>query len=1306
MAPNKRINTRRSILRSNFKPQQCDFKCNSGDILDKNEEQCQRESENQAVNTNTESHVTNELMEVAEDISSPSQSKPECNYSKNSKTYKSHLQPIAKSFRTFGLNNKPINNESSQFKETPTLHASSQDSSQCSNGVSAKVSANFTIDLSETSPHCFLLNTYIETPLQKYENSESFRKNVLLVRKSSNEECSDQPLPKKAKADHEGNVIKKAQRTSQIPKLSFDFSDDEGEKVNLSTGSTKCPTIYSCKHCDFSELNITHMVSHYDNVHPYVRYKATYIQDPCDESATFHCLECPAEFLSVLDLQRHYTKNHPHGPDFQLTTNEFQLAHKCFVCSYTTKELNDLETHYREAHPCENIPKETKKAEVSLSLVNPEHKPEVSKSHAELKDPSWTMKPAVDVHKGKKPPAKSNQSSLSKSTFRDMYYCQFCTFSSPNIMSVVGHRAGKHFAKRSTNSKEFILYNPQLKEKLRSKTETPLRMPDSDCRKQVCRNGDHKHQMDKAPEASIPSLERVNKHMVLICEEIKTKLQENNASFPRNLPLPILRRSDKQMFFCHLCNHRQRTLQQVLYHCSKSHQGVAVSSKDVERHTSNVLQQRNKSVKRMTGQKDKHLQGKKEVDVSRSKPDLEKDTAATTEQQRSLQCCQCRFNTLCVTDLKKHVWEMHNSKRSSLDILRECFRQGNILPGYHCDVCVFSHTQAAVVYEHFQEQHPDQKTTLEYVNTQLHVGPVLVSLKKRKVESKGASPTFHAYQVPLEFDTSAGSPQASLCPFSENFQCSFCLASFPSQNCLDIHCVSKHKGDTMNNDSIHTRVHFYTCPHCPYVNVRYQRIRRHCQRKHSGLSSGANRFSVDKIYANHCEESMKNDDPLRVGGYICKICSQICATWEKLKMHCNEVHVSTEASSYLNESKSAPGVSNMNRNYTEKLHNPPKSGPKVSLSNEVNKYVTSSLKAQECFYTCALCPKFFVSRKHLGEHYVEKHGKEAFSKYCALLDKGVNETTNLPQSNPDSSPSQQDTSELCNSSSTAAGKKLVFKCPRCPYVNASHSGTLAHCRMRHPRLVTRKCKFQTDEVNVAAAVKCQSVVKGSSVRGYACRQCPQIHNSLKMLRIHCDLEHNRIKPIASDDPDSTNYQPEFCQGSVPEAISTPSTNSSQTCPSQRIAQAEPRQDEQVECKVCPNLTFDSAQQLISHYNTRHFSDCMLDFIVISQASEKNSGLYRCCLCQTRVQGVPNLHRHLDHHMETAEQAVELTDMKGLVVDLPQMKSSTVSNLAYTVVYTLSIVCCDLTVFVFLIRRKTACSCLKLWRIWPSGMCHQ
>lgn len=1122
MAPNKRINTRSSIL-SNFKTQQCDFKCKSGDILDKNEEQCQRESKDQAVTTNTESHVTNELMEVEEDISLPQQSKPECNYSKNSKTYKSNLQPIAKHFRTFGLNNKPINNESSEFKETPTLHASSQDSSQCSSGVSAKVSANFTIDLNETSPHCFLLDTYIEAPLQKYETFEKFRKNVLFVRKSSNEECSNQSLPKKAKADHKGNVIKKAKRSSQIPKLSFDFSDDEGEeKVNLSNGSTKCPTIYSCKHCDFSELNITHMVSHYDNVHPYVRYKATYIRDPCDDSATFHCLECPAEFLSVLDLQRHYTKNHPHGPDFQLTTNEF-----------------------------------------------------------------------------------------------------------------------------------------------------PVRTPDSDNRKQVCRNGDHKHQMDKAPEVSIPSLERVDKHMVLICEEIKTKFQDNNASFPRNFPLPILRRNDKQMFFCHLCNHRRRTLQQVLYHCSKSHQGVAVSSEDVERHTSNVLQQRNKSVKRIAGQKDKQLQGKEVVDVSRSKPDIEKDAPAATKQQRSLQCCQCLFNSRSVTDLKKHVWEMHNSKCSSLDILRECFRQGNILPGYHCDVCVFSHTQAAVVYEHFQERHPDQKITLEYVNTQLHAGPVLVSLKKRKSKSKEAFPTFHAYQVPLEFDTSTGSPEASLCPFSENFQCSFCPASFPSQNCLDIHCVSKHKGDTMNKDSIHTRVHFYTCPHCPYVNVRYQRILRHCQRKHSDLSPGANRFSVDKIYANHCEESMKNKDPLRVGGYICKICSQICATWENLKRHCDEVHVSTEASSYLSESKSAPGVKNVSRNDTEKLCNRPQSGPKVSLSKEVNKYATSSTKAQGCFYTCALCPKFFVSRKHLGEHYVEKHGKDAFSKYCASLDKGVNETSNLPQSNPDSAPSQQNTSDTCHSSSTAAEKKLVFKCPRCPYVNASHSGTLAHCRIRHPRLVTRKCTFQTDEVNVAAAVKCQSVVKGSSTGGYACRQCPQIHNSLKMLRIHCDLEHNRIKPIASDDPDSTNYQPEFCQGSVPEAISTPPTNSSQTCPSQRIAQAEPKQV--VKCKVCPNLTFDSAQQLISHYNTRHFSDCMLDFIMISQASEKNSRLYRCCLCQTQVQGLPNLHRHLDHHMETGEQAAESTDTKGLVVDLLQMKSSTVSNSAYTVVYTLSVV---------------------------------
>lgn len=1275
-------------------------------ILDKNEEHCQTESENQAVkenpdvskNTNEESHVTNELTEAAEETSSSSQT---C------KTNKSQLRPITKYLRTFGSNKKRINHESS---ETLTSHDSSQDSSQCSNGV-FQVS-KFPIDISKTQHDNFLLTICFESPFEKSKNSERFRKDdSLIIRKRPNEECSKQQS-KKAKA-RKGNVIKKAKWSSHLSLLSFEFSDDE-EKETL--------TMYLCKHCDYSEVTMAHMRSHYDSDHPYVRYEATYIEDPCDQSATFRCLECPVEFLSVPDLHRHYTENHPDRPDFLNKFSQFHLVHKCFACSYISEELGDLKTHYRETHPtyevdnalkycryslssshschnddmksqfsdsealsperrrkpeirhssmcecppssvcpgndckkspeqsacltsdstlqipankssesvtCENIshfPKEAQKGEVSLSL-NPPNTPEAFESHAELRAPPEAVKPAGDVSEVEKSPA---------------------------VTSVAGRHNAEHFAQHSSmKSKSMLDYSIQG-EKLQSKPEIPVTMPDSGRRTQVCRTGDKQPEMDKASDASVTglnpyscpeslfychicnyggqspmavvlhqvrshsrqaaSLERVNNHTAFIREEMKkSTLEVNNASFSRNLPFPILFKNEKRVFFCHLCNCRHRTLRKVMHHCALKHRGVTVSAEEVERYTSMVLQQRSKPLERVTGQDGNQSHGKEEV--PRTKTGL--------KEQQSLQCCRV------------------------------------------------------------QEQRPDQKITRKDVNTRLHAGPKSASSKTKK--SNKVSLTFHAYQVPLEFDTFSGSLAASVCVSPENLKCCFCAATFPNQDCPDIRCVHKHKGDVTKRDVIHTRVHFYICPHCPYVNIKRQGVLCHCKRKHHLLSVGADRFSVDQIYSNNCEESVENEERVREHGYICKICSQVCATLAELNMHLVEVHISSE----LKQSHTAQ-LPIVNANDGENLSIPLKSGPKVSLSNEVNKFITSALKSQDCFYTCALCPKFYSSRKHLGEHYVKMHGKDAFSKYCAntsqIIEKGVSKINNSPQSTPDNVLSKQIALETCDSSLMSAEKKSVFKCANCPFVHAGHSSTLDHCHVSHPSPLVRRCTFQMDVINVADVMKCESLGVNSQIRGSACGQAPQLHNSLKTRRIHCDLERNHTTSTASEEPEGRDYQPQCSQRFGPEALASPPANNSEMSPGQRLAQTEPEHQERWECKVCPNVTFDSAEQLIFHYSTLHFADRISDFIVLSQASGRSSGLYRCSLCQKQVQGIQKMHHHLDHHRERREQAVASTDMTVSAVDPLLIKPAPVSDSANTIVYTRSFIFLGFILSAFLISR--------------------
>lgn len=117
--------------------------------------------------------------------------------------------------------------------------------------------------------------------------------------------------------------------------------------------------------------------------------------------------------------------------------------------------------YYREIHTCGNsfdFPQEAKKAEVSGSLINNDYKPVGSKLHAELTDMCGTMRSAEDVHKSKKLPVKLNH---------------FCAFSTPSIMSVVGHHNGKHFAQHSTVHSKQDIYNSRLKEQLHIKLSPP-----------------------------------------------------------------------------------------------------------------------------------------------------------------------------------------------------------------------------------------------------------------------------------------------------------------------------------------------------------------------------------------------------------------------------------------------------------------------------------------------------------------------------------------------------------------------------------------------------------------------------------------------------------------------------------------------------------------------------------------------------------------------------------------------------------------------------------------------------------------
>ncbi|XP_039476729.1 zinc finger protein 462-like [Oreochromis aureus] len=1454
-----------------FKCQSCDFKACSWDGLSEHEELCHKTSENLnmsggviisenldstlsviSANQNNEAAGTSEDPSVLSDIST---SETKCTL-KDLKTYKRPLQTITKYFSvSSGSNTMTDAKLADGTKGTIILQESPSSSCPNSSGV-FKVTAKSVIDITGSKSYHFL-HTDLTTDLTPSKTPEQFRKETVpdsAVKRSSGKSSKGHPA-KKAKLDNEEMLTEKEnesrQQSSSSNEFSFEVSEDEDE--------ADAPKVYSCKHCDYSDVGIRRISAHYQNEHPYIRYNSVYIQDSSDHSATFRCLECPVEFLSTADLKRHYLENHPDAPDvFAMKSCGLSLVFKCFLCKFTTNLLKSLKEHYKAKHAtyevensllfCRYSVSECQEESSQLSLeksggISPErahtsqnsssesadlalykcqkcmfshksvvvmhvhyqksHPDEVitldkikqsacATSHAALMmtsekcsdsvivvDPSETTPEACKNHsqssqttKGKslKIPTKSSNEittgldNLSSSLPNETFYCQFCSYTSTKVKSILGHHNAKHSMDAPIGTDDVLWYSAEM-QKLQSESKMS-KSPSSfqfNTIKQVkmCREKEDLHKEDHTADASEtgerqdksyacpenlfychkcnfgnPSIKGVINHQAkvhrkcnsstkcvleytaLIHDEIRKAKANAKDSSSSHLPLPIINEGEEKAFFCHFCNYRHSTLDQVMRHYSKTHHGFKAKPSEVLLHTSKIHDQAQKSPLTST-QKEEAAQEplKKKKKTKRHSKSLvisATPSVTTPQTKRSLNCNTCGYNTDVIYALKKHLSKTHKVKRTVTDILRYYFRQGSLEPGHYCEFCVFRHEKAAVVYEHYQERHLGRVPSVEYVSTWLYAGPGMVLPKKKKpnleqsegngtensllsqrsgqnkaglsckrcsFKSKSLSDLAHhyrivhplgpkpakkantswrvedqsdrpgssdSYQVTLEFGKSRDEAEAS----STVFKCIYCSANFSSQHGLQIHCGMKHPEFVIEKyeeqqkpkkqlqkpkKQLQKRLHVFKCPYCTYVNTIYQGVLTHCQMKHPNLPSRANSLHVDMVYVENLDKTWKSSPPgesLKLCGHMCKTCPQICATLEKLNKHCERDHKKTGASTAQSTAKPAPKPLVKSKTLVSKAYSTHGSVSKTSfLSKKIyavincqhcsytcttkfalGRHLLANHKhtiSKDCVYKCVLCSKVYFRKKHLGGHYAVTHGKEAYLKYYVPVYKqALKKTAPSPSEDP-STQQQENASETFKSSITAEESLLIYKCPKCPYVNASYHGTLTHCQMKHPAIVVRADELETGEVFASNMVKC-TLGKGSNERGYLCKNCSQIHGSLTKLNAHCKKVHHDTEVYEHTDTESQPVH--TSQGSAQEDASVknktsrevsiaenrqaPQTETPDACPSTLLAGV--RSNKQLyKCQMCTYKGL-YRKYLQCHYKNTH----KLDAVSIYKLLEK------------------------------------------------------------------------------------------------------
>ncbi|XP_045229520.2 zinc finger protein 462 isoform X12 [Macaca fascicularis] len=227
------------------------------------------------------------------------------------------------------------------------------------------------------------------------------------------------------------------------------------EHNNENTDFGDSGRLYYCKHCDFNNKSARSVSTHYQRMHPYIKFSFRYILDPNDHSAVYRCLECYIDYTNFEDLQQHYGEHHPEAMNV-LNFDHSDLIYRCRFCSYTSPNVRSLMPHYQRMHPTVKI----NNAMIFSSYVVEQQEGLNTESQTLreiLNSAPKNMATSTPVARGGGLPATFNKNTPSKTFTPEcenqkdplvntvvVYDCDVCSFASPNMHSVLVHYQKKH----------------------------------------------------------------------------------------------------------------------------------------------------------------------------------------------------------------------------------------------------------------------------------------------------------------------------------------------------------------------------------------------------------------------------------------------------------------------------------------------------------------------------------------------------------------------------------------------------------------------------------------------------------------------------------------------------------------------------------------------------------------------------------------------------------------------------------------------------------------------------------------------
>ncbi|XP_072260455.1 zinc finger protein 462 isoform X3 [Pyxicephalus adspersus] len=1093
-------------------------------------------------------------------------------------------------------------------------------------------------------------------------------------------------------------------------------SDQMGENAEFNEESGR---LYYCKHCDFSNKSARSVSTHYQRMHPYIKFSFRYILDPNDHSAVYRCLECYIDYNNFEDLQQHYTEHHPEAMNV-LNFDQSDLIYKCRFCSYTSPNVRSLMPHYQRMHPTVKI----NNAMIFSSYVvdRPEDLNSESQTLREILNSApknmLTSTPSNHGNSSTSSFAKTTQKSFpgendnQKSSVNNVvvYDCDICGFASPNMHSVLVHCQKKHPEEKASY---FRIQKTMRVVSVDSGTAisqlafdggasvTPsitnvASAPEVNVELYYCKHCSYSnrsvvgvlvHYQKRHPEIKVTA--KYIRQAPPTSESIRNvEGHQNMPGKQPHVPMQNTKKSnsqpkDNEMFFCQHCDYGNQTVKGVLIHYQKKHKDYKVNADTVRQHTAAIRSLCEQGQRKMTG--------------TQNPPFM---TEPEKTKLRSLKCRQCSFSSPYVYALRKHMKKDHpNLKATVTSILKWAFLDGFIEAGYHCEWCIYSHSEPSGLLEHYQRRHPEHYVDYTYMATKLCAGPdpthgpVMSEIKSYKCrDCNFEAPSiwditnhyqsFHPWalkgdeSVLLDIIKEKGTVQKSNSEESSSLTESSHKVSINLEPFLEIgdgSIVVQEKSTSLSASQYSSP---YQCTVCQSEYNNLHGLLTHYGKKHPGMKVKAADFAQDV-----------DINPGAV--YKCRHCPYINTRIHGVLTHYQKRHplIKVTAEDFVHDVE-PPNESTQNE------------------SDENSKIFKQGYGA----YRCKLCPYTHGTLEKLKIHYERYHHqaepdmlpktpeKEATSANLDIQSDHIpphtvvtlepGEVTGLTGFRPrkNINPHTLFRCQLCkyfcstrkgiarhyrikhnNVRAQPEGKNNLFKCALCSYTNPIRKGLAAHYQKRHDidayythcLAASKTVDDEPNKVVIPTTQEDSSEMNDDlkmAIDSKKCSLCAFQSYSKKGIVSHYIKRHPGVFPKKQHASKLGDYfTPVY--GEENESQNSLEEKPEMDAPSEDSESQEPELLP-FRCIKCFKLSFSTADLLCMHYTDHHCKDIKRDFSILGTTGTRSyTTIYQCKHCNTKLSSIAELTFHINSHVEDFQKRAKRQERRKQLLQKQKTESS-------------------------------------------------